>query len=50
MAKFGDTEGKRLVRNRKAREVRAFNKKKEEVLTQTPPAVKTAKRPEPKKK
>lgn len=45
-----DPEGRRLVKNRKAREVRAFNKKKEEEMEQKPSVVKVAKRPEPKKK
>ena len=49
MARF-DPEGKRLVKNRQAREARAFNKKKEEEMTQKPSVVKVAKRPEPKKK
>jgi hypothetical protein len=50
MAKFFDPEGKRLVKNRKAREARAFNKKKDEEMAQKPPVVKVVKRPEPKKK
>jgi hypothetical protein len=36
-----DPEGRRLVKNRKAREVRAFNKKKEEEMAQKAPVVKT---------
>jgi hypothetical protein len=45
-----DPEGRRLVKNRKAREVRAFNKKKEEEMSQKAPVVRTVQRPEPKKK